>query len=141
MHATRLCLGAVKLVRKPSDISATARSWTDGRLASLCGKTVMTLHLVTFTCSLLAMLFCRFCSCVGLYGTVINLFSTTNLRVRTRTVCPRYTELPRPRHRALVEQSPRGSKCVQLNNMMSVSVKGHRESAKGFKKAGLFTAE
>eukprot|EP00965_Chrysotila_dentata_P045443 1509493-Pleurochrysis_carterae.AAC.5 len=51
MHATRLYLGAVKLVTKPSDISATVRSRTDGRLASLRGKTMMTSHLVTFTCS------------------------------------------------------------------------------------------
>eukprot|EP00965_Chrysotila_dentata_P106602 3520988-Pleurochrysis_carterae.AAC.5 len=30
----------LKLVTKPSDISATVRSWTDGRLDSLRGKTV-----------------------------------------------------------------------------------------------------
>eukprot|EP00965_Chrysotila_dentata_P188522 6172785-Pleurochrysis_carterae.AAC.3 len=34
-----------KLVTKPSDISATVRSWTDGRIDSLRGKTVVTSHL------------------------------------------------------------------------------------------------
>eukprot|EP00965_Chrysotila_dentata_P178967 5910137-Pleurochrysis_carterae.AAC.1 len=38
-----------KLVTKLDDSSATFRSWTDGRLASLRGKTLVTSPLVTFT--------------------------------------------------------------------------------------------
>eukprot|EP00965_Chrysotila_dentata_P167591 5534328-Pleurochrysis_carterae.AAC.1 len=50
IHATHLCLDAVKLVTRPSDISATVRSWTDGRLACLRGETMATSHRVTHTC-------------------------------------------------------------------------------------------
>eukprot|EP00965_Chrysotila_dentata_P169190 5587445-Pleurochrysis_carterae.AAC.1 len=61
----------------------------------------MTSHLVTFTTTWHVMHDCRLHSGLGLYGSVINAFSTTNLRVRTRNACPRYTEPLRPRHRAL----------------------------------------
>eukprot|EP00965_Chrysotila_dentata_P151757 5015061-Pleurochrysis_carterae.AAC.1 len=71
-----------KLVTKPSDICATVRSWTDGRPDSLRSKTVVASHLVAFTH---AMHVCRSHSCVGLYGSVINAFLKTNLRVRTRS--------------------------------------------------------
>eukprot|EP00965_Chrysotila_dentata_P148398 4899528-Pleurochrysis_carterae.AAC.1 len=62
-----------KLVAKPTDISATVRSWTDGRLDSLRGKTVVTSHPVTFTYARHVMHVCRFHSGVGLYGSVLNL--------------------------------------------------------------------
>eukprot|EP00965_Chrysotila_dentata_P059383 1970536-Pleurochrysis_carterae.AAC.1 len=87
-----------KLVTKPIVISATV----DGRLDRLRGKTVATSHFVTFTCPWHVMHVCRYHSCVGLYGSVINSFSTASLRVRTRIVCPRYTEPLKPRLRALV---------------------------------------
>eukprot|EP00965_Chrysotila_dentata_P162560 5367841-Pleurochrysis_carterae.AAC.1 len=102
MHATCLCLGAVKLVTKPSNISARVRSWTDGRLVSLRDKTVVTSHLVTFTCSYFVLHVCRFHSCVGLYG-------SNRLLIHSRRptyacahgiVRPRCTESLRPRLRA-----------------------------------------
>eukprot|EP00965_Chrysotila_dentata_P167826 5542222-Pleurochrysis_carterae.AAC.1 len=43
--------------------------------------------------------FCRFLSGVGLHGTVFNSFSTTNLRVGTRTVCTCEAKPLRARYR------------------------------------------
>eukprot|EP00965_Chrysotila_dentata_P136124 4500198-Pleurochrysis_carterae.AAC.1 len=46
--SSNLALGS-RLVMKLDDSSATVRSWTNGQLASLRGKTLVTSPLVTFT--------------------------------------------------------------------------------------------
>eukprot|EP00965_Chrysotila_dentata_P014906 493218-Pleurochrysis_carterae.AAC.1 len=83
MHATRLCLGAVETCDE------TERHWCDSPIVN--GGS--------------ARQFARQNSgdvTPCLYGPVVNSFSMTNVRVRTRIVCPRHTEPRRPRLRSLL---------------------------------------
>eukprot|EP00965_Chrysotila_dentata_P041096 1363403-Pleurochrysis_carterae.AAC.1 len=53
------------------------------------------------------------------FESVINSFSTTNLRVRSRVVWPRYTEPLRPRLRALVSQTHCCNSNIDYNSSMT----------------------